>query len=120
ATSATAAPAFSDVPRDSQFVKEIEWLANKGISTGYADGTFRPHLPITRDAMAAFMYRLAGEPAFTAPSKSPFRDVTPRTKFYKEITWLASTGISTGYADNTYRPFEAVKRDAMAAFMYRL
>jgi len=120
ASSAAAAPSFSDVPQGAPFAKEIEWLAGQGISTGYSDGTFRPHLPITRDAMAAFMYRLAGEPAFTAPAKSPFRDVTPRTKFYKEITWLAKRGISTGYADGTYRPFEPVKRDAMAAFLYRL
>ncbi|WP_084039586.1 S-layer homology domain-containing protein [Demequina sp. NBRC 110053] len=120
ASSTAAAPTFSDVPSGTPFAQEIEWLASQAISTGYADGTFRPHQPITRDAMAAFMYRLAGKPAFTPPARSPFRDVTPRTQFYKEITWLAKTGISTGYADGTYRPFEPVKRDAMAAFMYRL
>ena len=41
--------------------------------------------------MAAFLYRYAGKPSFTPPSKSPFPDTPrPKTQFYKEITWLAS------------------------------
>lgn len=91
------------------------------MSTGWtADNTYRPYEPVNRDAMAAFMYRLAGKPSFTAPSTSPFKDVTPKSQFYKEITWLASTGVSTGWtADNTYRPHWNIARNAMAAFMYR-
>ncbi|WP_159448823.1 S-layer homology domain-containing protein [Demequina sp. NBRC 110053] len=117
---ASAASTFPDVPTGTPFEAEITWLADQGISTGYADGTFRPDAAITRDAMAAFMYRLAGKPVFTAPARSPFEDVTPQSAFYKEIAWLASTGVTTGYADGTFRPFESVTRDAMAAFMYRL
>lgn len=123
----TPAASFSDVPPGSQFSAEIQWLAAQGISTGWIepDGsrTYRPLLPVDRDAMAAFMYRLAGSPSFSAPSVSPFADVTPSTEFYKEITWLAAQGISTGWtmADGTrqYRPLLPVGRDAMAAFMYR-
>ncbi len=74
--------------------------------------------------MAAFMYRLAGEPEFDPPTVSPFTDVTPTTQFYKEITWLASEKISTGWTEadgtRTFRPANSVARDAMAAFMYRL
>ncbi|WP_459333056.1 S-layer homology domain-containing protein [Arthrobacter sp. Hz1] len=114
-----AASPFSDVTSQTQFYKEISWLASKGISTGYADKTFRPVQPVNRDAMAAFMYRLAGKPAYTPPAASPFSDVTSQTQFYKEISWLASKGISTGYADKTFRPVQPVNRDAMAAFMYR-
>ncbi|WP_024476138.1 S-layer homology domain-containing protein [Arthrobacter sp. CAL618] len=111
---------FTDVRNDNLFYKEISWLAIEGISTGYADGTFRPLQPVNRDAMAAFMYRLAGEPHYVPPASSPFRDVTTRTQFYKEISWLASKKISTGYTDRTFRPVQPVNRDAMAAFMYRL
>ncbi len=32
---------------------------------------------------------------------------------------MASTKITTGYPDNTYRPTAQVGRDAMAAFLYR-
>ncbi|NWL13814.1 hypothetical protein DM793_21360 [Paenarthrobacter nitroguajacolicus] len=121
-------PVFSDVPVGAQFSTEIAWMATQGISTGWteADGstTFRPLSPVNRDAMAAFMYRLAGKPPFTPPTTSPFTDVPATSQFYKEITWLAAQGISTGWTEadgsKSYRPVTPVNRDAMAAFMYRL
>ena len=48
---------FSDVPSDHPFRSEIDWLVDTGISTGYADGTFRPEAPVSRQAMAAFLQR---------------------------------------------------------------
>lgn len=124
---AAGGQSFADVPFNAQFANEIYWLANRGVSTGWteADGTktYRPLQPVNRDAMAAFMYRLAGSPTYTAPSASPFKDVPAGSQFYKEITWLASQGISTGWTEpdgtKTYRPLQPVNRDAMAAFMYR-
>ncbi|MCD4853750.1 S-layer homology domain-containing protein [Arthrobacter sp. AK01] len=127
AFTSTSAVSFTDVAPGAQFHAEISWLASQGISTGWVEAngsrTFRPLQAVNRDAMAAFMYRLAGSPAFQAPAKSPFADVTPSTQFYKEITWLASQGISTGWVEangsKTFRPVQPVNRDAMAAFMYR-
>ncbi|MFW2513872.1 S-layer homology domain-containing protein [Demequina sp. SO4-13] len=119
-TDTTPTHSFDDIKSSSPFYDEIMWLASERISTGYTDGTFKPYSPVTRDAMAAFMYRLAGEPTFNPPKVSPFKDITTRSSFYKEITWLANTGVTTGYKDGTYRPFQPVTRDAMAAFMYRL
>ncbi len=84
---------------------------------------YRPLTNVSREAMAAFMYRLAGSPAYRVPSRSPFRDVTPTSAFYKEICWLASMGISTGWIlpdSREFRPLQPVTREAMAAFMYRL
>ena len=48
---------FTDVKSGDQFYTEISWLAQRGITTGYPDGTYRPVTPIARDAMAAFIYR---------------------------------------------------------------
>ncbi len=110
---------FVDVPPGAPFATEIAWLAARGISTGWSDGTFRPSEPVTREAMAAFMYRLAGKPAFTPPARSPFTDVPTTSAFYKEITWLAARGISTGWSDRTFRPTTSISREAMSAFMYR-
>lgn len=118
---------FTDVtPSSTHFYTEIIWMSQQGISTGWSvNGSkeFRPKDAITRDAMAAFMYRFAGDPDTTAPARSPFSDVTPRTQFYREITWLASTGISTGWGvaggKREYRPFDQISREAMAAFLYR-
>ena len=117
-----AAPAtrFRDVPNNRQFAAEINWLASKGVTTGYSDGTFRPAGTVDRGTMAAFFYRMAGKPSYTPPKKSPFKDVPTTHQFYKEISWMASKGISTGYADGTFRPSAKITRDAMAAFFYRL
>lgn len=110
---------FRDVTPRTAFYTEIMWAYEQGITTGWPDGTFRPLEPIKRDAMAAFLYRASGSPRFTAPVTSPFRDVTPRTAFYKEIAWTNAAGISRGWADGTYRPLKNNNRDAMAAFIYR-
>lgn len=112
--------AFIDVPVGAPFFHEISWLSNSGITTGYPDGSFRPQESVQRDAMAAFLFRKAGSPAgFVPPAISPFRDLAPGDTFYKEITWLASKRITTGYDDGTFRPGTPVSRDAMAAFLYR-
>ena len=116
---APSTPSFSDVPTTHPFYKEIEWMKARGITTGWSDGTFRPNAPVNRDAMAAFFYRYAGSPHVDLPTTSPFKDVPADSQFYREITWLASTGISTGWPDGTYRPVTPIARDAMAAFIYR-
>ena len=114
-----AATSFSDVPTSHPFAVEISWLVSRGIANGYPDGTYRPSTSITREAMAAFLYRAAGSPAFTDPAVSPFSDVHPADPFYTEITWLADRGITSGYSDGTFRPGRPIARDAMAAFLYR-
>lgn len=103
----------------SNFPTEIRWMKTRGISTGYDDGTYRPFDAVNREAMAAFMYRMAGSPTFIPPAMSPFVDVPTNHHFYKEIAWMHSSKISTGYDDRTYRPHDNVIREAMAAFMQR-
>ncbi len=118
---------FKDVNAGQQFYKEICWLASRNISTGYpgpgGTATYRPLEPVNRDAMAAFMYRLAGSPSYTPPKASPFADVKNTQQYYKEISWLAAKGISTGWEEGrgtkSFRSLQQVNRDAMAAFMYR-
>jgi hypothetical protein len=113
------APTFSDVTDGLAFADDIRWLAARGFTEGFPDNTYRPRETIRRDAMAAFLYRAQGRPEFVPPAQSPFRDITPATQFYKEITWLRSAGITTGYDDGTFRPLAAINRDAMAAFLSR-
>jgi len=110
---------FSDVSSSHPFFTEIEWLASTGITTGYPDHTFHPSAPVERQAMAAFLYRYAGSPAFTAPVTASFSDVPVGAPFRLEIEWLAQTGITTGYPDGTFHPSANVERQAMAAFLYR-
>jgi hypothetical protein len=118
---------FRDVPTTHVFYKEIAWLADSDISEGWteSDGTltYRPDEAVKRDAMAAFLYRADHQPAYTAPANSYFSDIGPQTLFYKEMSWLASEEISTGWVEaggaRTYRPGAEITREHMAAFMYR-
>jgi hypothetical protein len=110
-------PPFTDMPRGRQFYKEIAWAKSEGIVEGWKDGTFRPTAPVERGAVAAFLYRASG--ATSTSTSNSFKDVPRTHQFAKEITWLASTGITTGWPDGTFRPVASITRDAMAAFMIR-
>jgi Tol biopolymer transport system component len=115
-----AIPSFSDVPITHAFYDEIEWLVASGITGGFPDGTFRPAASVTRQAMAAFLYRMAGSPVFTPPGSPTFSDVPVSHAFYDEIEWLSDSGIGGGFSDGTFRPTAQVSRQAMAAFLYRM
>lgn len=113
---------FTDVNKNTDHYKDIIWLAENGISAGYPDGSFRPMSTVVRQDMAAFLYRLAGSPEYTptAQDKKRFSDVTVNTPHAKEIWWLASESISSGYNDGTFRPMTPVYRQDMSAFLHRL
>lgn len=113
---------FTDVNKNTDHYKDIIWLAENGISAGYPDGSFRPMGTVVRQDMAAFLYRLAGSPEYTptAQDKKRFSDVTVNTPHAKEIWWLASESISSGYNDGTFRPMAPVYRQDMSAFLHRL
>ena len=113
---------FNDVNVTTPHQEDIIWLAENGISTGYPGGLFKPMTDVYRQDMAAFLYRLAGEPDYTPTSadKARFKDVNDQTPHAKEIYWLAASGISTGYLDGTFKPLAPVVRQDMAAFLRRL
>lgn len=116
---------FPDVNASTPHAEDIAWLAESGISTGFPDGTFRGGDAVTRQDMAAFLRRLArlmGDESAAESKKytCSFTDVTDATPHADDIAWLAETGISTGYPDNTFRGMAAVCRQDMAAFLRRL
>lgn len=116
----TAAP-FPDVPARSAFCGEIAWLARTGITRGYDDGKFHPERAVTRGAMAAFLHRLEKPTGRAAAcTAKPFGDIAVKSEFCGDITWLATTGVATGYTDGTFRAGTKISRAAMAAFLYRL
>jgi hypothetical protein len=58
APSCTSKP-FDDVSTDSTFCADIQWMKDHNISFGYKDGKYKPNSDVTRQAIAAFTYRLA-------------------------------------------------------------
>jgi Tol biopolymer transport system component len=112
---------FTDVPPSSTFFDEISWMASAGISTGFQPGpTYKPSQAVSRAAMSAFMYRLAGLPPFEDPPTATFSDVATTSQFFTEIEWMNDEGITNGFPGGLYKPSQAVSRAAMSAFMYRL
>ena len=114
-------PRFADVPVGAQFYPDIEWAVTSGVATGFSGGLFRPATAVTREAMAAFLYRSAtgrSLPGCGGGART-FSDVPATHPFCGAIEWLAAQGITTGYPDGTFRPGQAVSREAVAAFLYR-
>ncbi len=113
---------FSDVDAKTPHADDIKWLVDNGIAEGWSDGTFRGMDSVKRQDMAAFLYRLAGSPEYAPGSavEKRFADVDGRTPHAKEIWWLVDNGIAEGWSDGTFRGMDSVKRQDMAAFLYRL
>ena len=122
APSPPATPQFADLAPGAPFLDDINWLAAAGITNGYPDGGFHPTAPVTRQSMAAFLYRFSGRPDGPAPvcSTAAFTDVPVGAPFCGEIHWLATAGFAGGYPDGGFHPTAPVSRQAMAAFLYRV
>ncbi|MGO5319357.1 S-layer homology domain-containing protein, partial [Bifidobacterium boum] len=115
---------FRDVSSSTPHAEDVLWLAHANVSTGWPepDGsrTFRGMDPVRRQDMAAFLYRLAvkaGRGGGVRPGS--FRDVSDATPHASEVRWLGGSGVSTGYADGTFRGMLPVYRQDMAAFLHR-
>jgi hypothetical protein len=112
--------AFPDVPATHPFGADVCWMAQASVTGGYDDGGFHPGAAVTRQSMAAFLYRFAMSPPFEAPDQATFADVGLQNPFRQEVEWLVEQEITGGYADGTYRPTAQVTRQAMAAFLARV
>jgi hypothetical protein len=111
-------PGYTDVGPGHPFAIEIAWAAATGVTGGFSDGTFRPTNLVNRSSAAAFFHRLAGAPP--GPFVDPgYADVPVGHPFQNEIWWMATSGITGGYGDGTYRPGEPVTRQSATAFVYR-
>ncbi|TDP93517.1 putative Ig domain-containing protein [Leucobacter luti] len=121
-------PVFADVAFGQKFYTEIDWMHCMKLSTGTpqppAKPLYKPKDNLSREAMAAFMFRLEAPKNYTAPKVSPFADVKPGDAFYAEIVWMWEAKLSTGTAQVTgkplFKPKDGLSREAMAAFIYRL
>ena len=115
-----------DVDTNHVFAKEIAWMYQYNISTGWPDGTYRPSNDVTRDQLAAFLYRIADDRGDTSVDHvdvsgtlANVKDVDTNHAFAKEIAWMIQYGISTGWSDGTYRPLSDVTRAATMTFVHR-
>jgi hypothetical protein len=109
---------FIDVPSTHQYAGAINALAKAGIVSGYADGTFKPSMPLTRGQMAKILVEGFGFEESAALTHS-FKDVSLVNGYRYYIQTLLDLGITIGTSSTTFSPTEAVKRGQMATFVVR-
>lgn len=102
-----------------QFELEIIKLSNKGVITGYPDGTFRPDSPVKRSELAAMLVKIKKISPYK-PSISPFKDVAPSYWAYGYIAAIQKSGLIKGYPDGTFKPESNVSRAELAVILGRL
>jgi hypothetical protein len=86
----------------------IEGLAQRGIISGFPDGTFRPTQPMSRSQFAALLQK-----AFSRPTKRPnipFVDVPAKHWAAAAIRYAYETGFMSGYPGNRFRPDANIAR----------
>jgi hypothetical protein len=112
---------FRDVPGGAYYATAAAWLAEEGITTGYAgDPTrFAPDEPVTRAQMAAFLWRMSGRPSAW---EGGFLDVPPGSYYQAATGWLLQLGVTTGHGGDpdVFAPDVVVTRAQMTGFLWRL
>lgn len=99
----TFAQDFPDVPEDSPFLGAVTYLQNKGIISGYSDGTFKPDQTINRaEALKIAMLASGDETGETALTSFP--DVTAEDWFYDYVQVALTRSVVEGYDDGTFKP----------------
>lgn len=98
----------------------IEDLYDKGIASGYGDGTFRPDEPVTRAEMAVFLLKTKHGFWYQPPATrgGAFNDIAGHWA-QAWIEQLKAEGIASGYTDGSYQPEKPITRAEMAVFLGR-
>jgi hypothetical protein len=114
-----ATDAFSDDNR-SLHERNINALAAAGIALGRMDGTYGPGEDVSRAQMASY---LAASLAFASGAMLPggtdaFSDDDGSVHEH-HINAVTTAGIAAGFADGTFRPAQAVRRDQIASLVAR-
>ncbi len=73
---------FEDVPEGAWYYMDVAACYYRSLMVGVSDTRFAPNLPVDRAMVAAFVHRIAGEPA-AAGADMPFRDV-PSDAYYTQ------------------------------------
>lgn len=105
-TFAPIAGAFSDVPAENAVLSEaIDTLLAKKITKGISENEFGTEQNVTREQMAAFIYRMLndGESPEGGENKTNFTDLDDPT-FYTMISWASEEGIIKGISETEFNP----------------
>ena len=110
--------AFTDVADTAYYADAVRWASAHGVVTGYGDGTFRPNNPITRQQLAAILWRYAGSPAPEGGADYADED-TISAYASTAVDWARDTGIISGRDGNRFDPNGRAARAQAAVILHR-
>ena len=114
---------FSDVPDSAYYSRAVAWAARQGVAEGFPDGTFRPDLPVSRQQLAAILWRYAKMEGADRGNRAPLRgwpDAGEVGGYAKEaMSWALAEGILQGTKDGTLQPQGRAARGQAAVLLER-
>ncbi len=105
---------FTDVYNNNPYADAIMWAYENGIVSGIGDGLFAPTANVTREQMAAFIYRYStfkGIDASDRAAVTGFNDYSSISEYaIDNISWAVAKGIYKGRTDNTIAPKDNITK----------
>ena len=114
---------FNDVVSGSWYEKAVAWAHTNGLVAGISDTEFAPENTITREQMAAILYRYADYKGYdrTAEGELTYSDRDKISDYaLPAVLWMANKQIMSGNSDNTFAPKNTATRAQAAAVFMRI
>ncbi|WP_040287512.1 S-layer homology domain-containing protein [Sporosarcina koreensis] len=108
-----ATKAHADELSGRTLEKELREMIDKGILSGYDDGTYRPTEQVSRGQFAAFIARALKLPE----AAGSFQDVPKNSKLAKDIYRVQQAGIMGGYSGGIFKPDAPITREQVSLTM---
>ncbi len=114
---------FSDVSAGTWYTDAVIWAAENDIVKGYDADTFGPNDPITREQLAAILYRYAsykGYDVSASDSLETFTDLKSVSNWaLTSVKWAVAEGLITGMSETTLDPVGNASRAQVATILMR-
>jgi photosystem II stability/assembly factor-like uncharacterized protein len=113
----TGGPHFNDVPESNAFYAFVETAYNRGIISGYSDGTFRWGNNVSRGQLTKIIVEAQDWPIDTTGGPH-FNDVPATDPFYGWMETAYNREVISGYGDGTFRPGNSATRGQISKIVY--
>ena len=116
---------FEDVQEGSWYAEAVRWAASQGIVDGYDNGAFGPADPVTREQLAAILYRYAQYKGYDVSIGEDtnilsYADAMEISEYaVPAMQWACGAGIVNGMDGNTLVPQGEAARAQIAAMLMR-
>lgn len=119
----TTGGTFTDVAAGSWYTAPIEWAVANGIVFGYGNSLFGPNDAITREQMAAIIYRYSNYKGYDVSKQSDlskFTDAGSVNEWAKvPMAWANAEGLISGTSNTNLSPKDNVTRAQVAVILNR-